>query len=117
MADDRLCRTTILGHNFSAPFFISPAAAPGAVGGYVPKDRELGLVQGAGDEGILYIPALYAEMSIEEQGMNQGPSQVMFQQVKLTHRHDSSTCSNANAYLLAVCSERPKVQPRHLVSC
>lgn len=51
------------------------------MGGYVPPERELGLVQGAGSESILYIPALYAEMSIEEMGKAQLPGQTMFQQV------------------------------------
>lgn len=74
--------TTILGYNFSAPFLISPAAAPGAVGGYVPKDRELGLLKGAYNGDILYIPALYAEMSIEEIAEAKGDTgQVTFQQV------------------------------------
>ena len=76
----RMDSTTILGNHFDAPIFISPAAAPGLVGGYVPKHQELGLVQGAGEEGILYIPALYAEMTIEEMGKAQLPGQSMFQQ-------------------------------------
>lgn len=79
--------TTILGNHFDAPIFISPAAAPGLVGGYVPEHRELGLVQGAGEEGILYIPALYAEMTIEEMGKAQLPGQSMFQQVSLNLRY------------------------------
>ena len=73
--------TTILGYNFSLPIFISPAAAPGPVGGYVPPHEELGLVQGAGSNGILYIPALYATLSIEAQGAAQAPTQIMFQQL------------------------------------
>ena len=63
------------------PIFISPAAAPGPVGGYVPPHEELGLVQGAGNAGILYIPALYATMSIEAMGAAQLPGQTMFQQL------------------------------------
>ena len=74
-------RTTILGHNISAPIFINPAAAPGAVGGYVPKNREEGLIQGAYSGNILYIPALYAEMSIEEMAAAKKGCQIMFQQV------------------------------------
>ena len=77
--------TTILGHHFDAPIFISPAAAPGLVGGYVPEHEELGLVQGAGNEGILYIPALYAEMRIEQMGKAQLPGQTMFQQLYAQH--------------------------------
>lgn len=77
-------RTSILGYNFSAPFFISPAAAPAALGGFVPADRELGLLKGASSGEILYIPALYAEVSIEEFGeAKSGTDQVTFQQVRL----------------------------------
>lgn len=75
-------RTTILGHKFDAPFFISPAATPGPVGGYVPEDREMGLLKGAYNGGILYIPAQYASMSIEEFGAaKENTSQVTFQQL------------------------------------
>lgn len=42
---------TILGYNFSSPFFISPAAR--ADYGHV--DAELNLVQGAASGDILYI--------------------------------------------------------------
>lgn len=74
--------TTILGHNFSAPIFISPAAAPALLGGYVPEERELGLLKGAHEGGILYIPAQYAEVSIEEFGQAKAnTSQVTFQQL------------------------------------
>lgn len=79
--DEYVSRTTILGNKFSAPLFISPAAAPGLIGGYVPENKELGLVKGAGIGGILYIPAQYAEMSIEEMGQEQLEGQTMFQQV------------------------------------
>ncbi|VUC29252.1 unnamed protein product [Clonostachys rosea] len=71
--------TTILGHNFSAPFFIAPAAA--AVRGH--PDAELGLVKGAGAENILYIPSHYASKSIEEIGAAKKEGQVIFQQVYL----------------------------------
>lgn len=43
--------TTILGYNFSAPFFISPAAKAGL--GH--PDAEVNLVKGAAAGGILYI--------------------------------------------------------------
>ena len=55
---DRTNSTTILGHEFSAPIFISPAAAPGAIGGYVPENEELGLLKRAYTGGIPYIPAM-----------------------------------------------------------
>ena len=83
MADNEYRSTTILGNQFDAPIFISPAAARGLIGGYVPEHEELGLVEGAGNEGILYIPALYATMTIEEMGKKQLPGQTMFQQVSL----------------------------------
>ncbi|KAI8172115.1 hypothetical protein KHU50_005158 [Colletotrichum sp. SAR 10_65] len=54
--------TTILGHNFSAPFYISPCGRAGL--GHA--DGELGLVDGAGQEGILYIPALRTTRSGED---------------------------------------------------
>ena len=47
----------------------------------MPEGREVGLIKGAYAGNILYIPALYAEMSIEEMAAAKGPSQVMFQQV------------------------------------
>ncbi|KAL9109573.1 MAG: hypothetical protein Q9227_005753 [Pyrenula ochraceoflavens] len=77
--------TSILGHEFDAPLFISPAATPGPVGGYVPKDRELGLIQGANTGNILFIPALYAEMGIGEIAKAKGPGQVTFQQLYAQH--------------------------------
>jgi isopentenyl diphosphate isomerase/L-lactate dehydrogenase-like FMN-dependent dehydrogenase len=76
--------TTILGHKFSAPFFISPCAR----GGYAHPDGELNLVKGAAAGNILYMPALYASKSIEDiyaARVNNGSSpQVLFQQVYLT---------------------------------
>jgi isopentenyl diphosphate isomerase/L-lactate dehydrogenase-like FMN-dependent dehydrogenase len=73
--------TTILGHNFSAPFFISPCAR----GGYANEDGELGLVKGAGEGDILYMPALYASKSLEDiyAARPNGSEQVLFQQVYL----------------------------------
>lgn len=44
-------RTTILGYNFSSPFYISPCAR--ALYGH--PNAELNLVKGAGTGGILYI--------------------------------------------------------------
>ena len=82
--------TTILGHNFSAPFFISPCAR----GGYAHPDGELNLVKGAGAGNILYMPALYASKTIEDiyaaRVSNQSAPQVLFQQVYLTE-NDTET--------------------------
>ncbi|KAI1808716.1 FMN-dependent alpha-hydroxy acid dehydrogenase [Daldinia bambusicola] len=71
--------TTILGHNFSAPFFISPAAR----GGYGHTDAEKGLVEGAAAGDILYIPAQLASLTIEEIATFKKDDQVTFQQVYL----------------------------------
>lgn len=52
MADCGLVFSTqILGHNFSAPFFISPCAR----GGYGHPEAELNLVKGAAAGDILYM--------------------------------------------------------------
>ncbi|KAF1836150.1 FMN-dependent alpha-hydroxy acid dehydrogenase [Decorospora gaudefroyi] len=73
--------TTILGYNFSAPFFISPCAR----GGYANPDGELGLVKGAAESNILYMPSLYSSKSIEEiyAARPNNSEQVLFQQVYL----------------------------------
>lgn len=79
--------TTILGHDFSAPFFISPCARAG----YAHPDAELNLVKGAAAGNILYMPALYATKSVEEIAAAKGnSSQVLFQQVYLTE-NDTET--------------------------
>ncbi|KAI0114597.1 FMN-dependent alpha-hydroxy acid dehydrogenase [Hypoxylon sp. NC0597] len=71
--------TTILGYNFSAPFFISPCAR----GGYGNTAAEKGLVEGAAAENILYMPALLASMTIEEIATFKTEDQITFQQVYL----------------------------------
>ncbi|KAF7562359.1 hypothetical protein G7046_g1767 [Stylonectria norvegica] len=72
--------TTILGHNFSAPIFISPCAR----GGYGNPDGELNLVKGAAAGKILYMPALYATKTIEEIAAAKAEGQVVFQQLYLS---------------------------------
>ncbi|KAM5349906.1 hypothetical protein ACJ41O_006411 [Fusarium nematophilum] len=72
--------TTILGHNFSAPFYISPCAS----GIYGHPDAELNFVKGAAAEEILYIPSGYATKSIEEIAAAKAQGQVVFQQLYLT---------------------------------
>ncbi|OTA66030.1 FMN-dependent alpha-hydroxy acid dehydrogenase [Hypoxylon sp. EC38] len=71
--------TTILGYNFSAPFFISPCAR----GGYGNIAAEKGLVEAAAAENILYMPALLASMTIEEIATFKTDNQITFQQVYL----------------------------------
>ncbi|KAI1771499.1 FMN-dependent alpha-hydroxy acid dehydrogenase [Hypoxylon cercidicola] len=78
--------TTILGHNFSAPFFISPCAR----GEYGHIDGEKGLVEGAAAGDILYMPSLLASLSIEEIATFKAEDQVTFQQVYLDS-NDTST--------------------------
>lgn len=55
-------KTTILGHEFSAPFFIAPAAKAGRAS----DGAETNLVRAAGAAGILYIPSISSTQSIEE---------------------------------------------------
>ncbi|CAA7265064.1 unnamed protein product [Cyclocybe aegerita] len=71
--------TTILGHNFSVPFYISPCSR----GGLAHPEAERGLVQGAAAENILYVPSLFATLSIEDIAAAKNTSQVTFQQVYL----------------------------------
>ncbi|KFA73942.1 hypothetical protein S40288_00950 [Stachybotrys chartarum IBT 40288] len=76
---------SILGYNFSAPFFISPATRA-AYGD--PERAEINFVDAAAEADILYVSALYASKSIEEIGEAKrahnntlnGP-QVTFQQI------------------------------------
>jgi isopentenyl diphosphate isomerase/L-lactate dehydrogenase-like FMN-dependent dehydrogenase len=74
--------TTILGHNFSAPFFISPCAR----GGYASEEAEEGLVKGAAEADILYMASLFSSKTMEEiySARPNGSQQVLFQQVYLT---------------------------------
>ncbi|XDG04989.1 hypothetical protein ABKA04_004604 [Annulohypoxylon sp. FPYF3050] len=83
--------TTILGHNFSAPFFITPCAR----GGYGNADGEKGLVEGAAAGDILYMPSLYASLTIEEITAFKKDGQVTFQQVYLDS-NDTATQSIFN---------------------
>lgn len=74
---------SILGYNFSAPFFISPATRAA----YGDADRaEINFVDAAAKEDILYVQAMYASKTIEEIGAakhNNTPNgpQVTFQQI------------------------------------
>ncbi|KAI1355954.1 hypothetical protein F5Y01DRAFT_325043 [Xylaria sp. FL0043] len=81
-------RTTILGHNFSAPFFIAPCAR----GDYGNIDSEKGLVEAAAAEDIL--PSVSAFLSIEQIAAYKADGQVTFQQAYL----------NSNAVVFTVDS-------------
>ncbi|KAF2494365.1 (S)-2-hydroxy-acid oxidase [Lophium mytilinum] len=71
--------TKILGHNFSAPFFIAPATRAGLAH----EAAESNLVKGAYAGDILYITAIYATLSIEQIAAAKpaNGSQVLFQQL------------------------------------
>ncbi|KZL81348.1 fmn-dependent dehydrogenase [Colletotrichum incanum] len=71
--------TSILGYNFSAPFFIGPAAR-GDLGHPL---AELNLMRAAAAEDILYIPSLSASKSLEEISSSKADGQVYFQQLYL----------------------------------
>lgn len=68
--------TSILGYNFSAPFFIAPAAKAGKAS----KGAETNLAKAAGNASILYVPSISATQSIETIGAAAVPGQVMFHQ-------------------------------------
>ncbi|TGJ85493.1 hypothetical protein E0Z10_g3253 [Xylaria hypoxylon] len=68
--------TSILGYNFSVPFFIAPASRAA----YGHPKAEAGLVEAAGREGILYARSQFATLSIEEVHALKMPGQVLFQQ-------------------------------------
>jgi isopentenyl diphosphate isomerase/L-lactate dehydrogenase-like FMN-dependent dehydrogenase len=74
--------TTILGHNFSAPFFIAPCARAG----YAHPDGETNFVKGAEAGNILYMPSLFSSKKFDEIYAAVGnTSQPLFQQVYLTN--------------------------------
>lgn len=65
-----------MGYNFSAPYFIAPAANLN-----VPNpDAEANLVRAAGEAGILYIPSIGARLTIEQIAAARAEGQVMFHQ-------------------------------------
>lgn len=79
-------QTTILGYNFSAPFYICPCAK--AEFGH--PDAEMGLVKGAGTGEILYIPSRYSSMTMEEIAAEAAPGQTLFAQLKLSNDDDKN---------------------------
>ncbi|KAF7186438.1 Cytochrome b2, mitochondrial [Pseudocercospora fuligena] len=71
-------KTSILGYEFSAPFFIAPAAKAGKAN---ETAAEAGLVQAAGAAGILYVPSISSTLDIEEIAAASNVSdQIMFHQ-------------------------------------
>lgn len=69
--------TQILGYNFSAPFFIAPAAQAGFGNR---TSAEAGLARAAGTAGLLYVPSISSTLSIEQIAAAGAPGQVMFHQ-------------------------------------
>ncbi|KAI9038000.1 S-2-hydroxy-acid oxidase [Aspergillus affinis] len=80
--------TSILGHNFSAPFYISPCASAGLAH----PEAEANLVKAAYKENILYIPSHYATLNFEEiaAAKPSNGSQTIFQQLYL-NSNDTQT--------------------------
>lgn len=74
---------TVLGHTFSVPFFIAPAANAG----FSHPRGELNLVEAAGKAGILYAPALISTKRMEDIAAHAVPGQVVFHQVGCGSRH------------------------------
>lgn len=68
--------TRILGHEFSSPFFIAPAAQAG----YTNSEAERNLVRAAGDANVLYVPSISSTLSIEEIADARRDGQIMFHQ-------------------------------------
>ena len=65
-----------MGYNFSAPYFIAPAANLNVSN----SGTEASLVRAAGSAGILYVPSIGAKLSIETIAATAAPGQVMFHQ-------------------------------------
>lgn len=69
-------RTSILGYNFTLPFFIAPAANAG----HANKSAELSLASAAGKAGILYVPSISSTKTIEQIAAAGVEGQTMFHQ-------------------------------------
>lgn len=54
--------TTLFGHNFSAPFFLSPWGRAG----YANESAELNIVRAAAQENVLYVASMHATKSLDE---------------------------------------------------
>ncbi|PHH91393.1 hypothetical protein CDD83_648 [Cordyceps sp. RAO-2017] len=72
--------TTILGYNFSAPFYISACAR----GELAHPEAESNFVKAAAAQNLLYMPALFASKTIEQIAADKAQDQVVFQQLYLT---------------------------------
>jgi isopentenyl diphosphate isomerase/L-lactate dehydrogenase-like FMN-dependent dehydrogenase len=79
--------TSILGYNFSVPFFIGPAARAG----FGHPDGELALTRAAAAENILYIPSDLSTRSKADIQSARAEGQVMFQQLYLDPLNTTET--------------------------
>ncbi|RSM08491.1 hypothetical protein CDV31_008128 [Fusarium ambrosium] len=80
--------TTILGHKFSAPFFISPCATAGLAH----PDGEIGLLKAAAEQDILYIPSFAASVPLEKiAAARPRGDQVLFQQIYISNNKTANT--------------------------
>lgn len=79
--------TTILGYNFSAPFFISPCARAG----YANSSGEIGLVRGAAAGDILYMVTDFSTASKDDIAAARADGQVTFQQLYIDPSNDTAT--------------------------
>ncbi|KAK7711120.1 hypothetical protein SLS57_008210 [Botryosphaeria dothidea] len=68
--------TTLLGHNVSAPFFISPCARAG----YAHDDGEINFIKAAAAENILYMVSDFSSKSKDEIQAAKKAGQLLFQQ-------------------------------------
>lgn len=68
--------TTLLGHNVSAPFFISPCARAG----YAHDDGEVNFIKAAAAENILYMVSDFSSKSKDEIQAAKKAGQLLFQQ-------------------------------------
>lgn len=107
--------TTILGYNFSAPFFISPCAR----GGYAHPEGEYGLVKGAAEGNILYMPSIYSSQKpLDIYTARPNNSQVLFQQLYLDGVNDTAKLlqdfekAGAKAFVLTVDSPGDGIRHR-----
>jgi isopentenyl diphosphate isomerase/L-lactate dehydrogenase-like FMN-dependent dehydrogenase len=75
-------KTSILGYQFNAPFFIAPAAQAGLANG----GAESNLAKAAAAAGILYVPSIASSQSMETIASARSSGQILFHQVNPTDR-------------------------------
>ena len=78
--------TTILGHNFSSPFFISPCARAS----YAHQGAEQNIMRAASKANILYIPSSFSTLPLEEIAASRDPQTYEFFNQVYTNDNDTS---------------------------